>query len=341
MTKKATKKLALTSILSIFAAIYFLSTTNSLLATRLNRGISNRTRVILSKITGIFDFSLFEILLFISPLLIFLAVIYICKAKNREDVKSRSATIALILSISFVPYTFCIGIAKNSNDLSEKIINTSWYGTYEDVMDTANYLSDTLCSMDRGRELSVPAIDAEVAISYKKLSEKYSLPEGTQQKTKRFIFADLFSKFGVLGLYSPIGEININDNIPQYMIPFTIAHEFAHTLGASSEADANFLAYTICTASDKPFIRYSAMLSVLEYFMAEDSKIYTNVYKNLAIEVKNDLKEWEIYESRHTSKIGAALDLASGTYLDVTDKHGKKSYSEIVRYVTAYHLGIK
>lgn len=340
MRKKAIKNVTVALMLT-FLAIYFFCVKNVALATRLNRGVCNYVRATLLKITGIFNFSIFEIILFLLPVILFLLIFYICKAKSREEVKSRFTLALFLLFISLLPYAFCIGISKGAEELSEMIIDTKRNRDEHEVSDVANYLSEVLSDIESAETLTLSEIDREVTKTYKRIEKKYSLPMGAALKSKPFARVSLFSKLGILGLYSPTGEVNINENIPKYMLPFNVAHEYAHTLGAGSEADANFLAYIICTESEKPFLRYSGALCILEYFMAEDKKIYTNVYKKLKNEAKDDLLEWKIYASRNQTKIGTALDKANDVYLNSTDKYGKGSYSETVRYVTAYHNCIK
>ena len=61
--------------------------------------------------------------------------------------------------------------------------------------------------------------------------------------------------------FSPFAEANINTMNTNVNIPFTTAHELAHTKGVMREDDANQLAFYVCINSDKPYLRYSAYVS--------------------------------------------------------------------------------
>ena len=58
---------------------------------------------------------------------------------------------------------------------------------------------------------------------------------------------------------------------PQY--PATYAHELAHFLGISSEAEANFYAYQVGTRSHVKEIRFSGYLSVLSHVLGNASRL--------------------------------------------------------------------
>ena len=75
---------------------------------------------------------------------------------------------------------------------------------------------------------------------------------------------------GYTGVYvSFYGEALVGARIKAVYQPFFFAHELAHAYGFFDEADANFLAYLACEASDDPAVVYSGRLAHLLYIMSE------------------------------------------------------------------------
>lgn len=66
---------------------------------------------------------------------------------------------------------------------------------------------------------------------------------------------------GVTGSMGPFFcEFTLNGDLLPSQYPATYAHELAHLLGITSEAEANFYAYQVCTRSQVQAIRFSGYL---------------------------------------------------------------------------------
>lgn len=86
------------------------------------------------------------------------------------------------------------------------------------------------------------------------------------QHPKRLLFNRLYSAVGVLGYIGPaFDEMHLNREITPLERPFVFAHEYAHVLGVSSEAEANFWAFEVSRHSDSQAVRYSAWYSLLSF----------------------------------------------------------------------------
>ena len=89
----------------------------------------------------------------------------------------------------------------------------------------------------------------------------------------------------ISGLYSFFtGEANINFNYPDFVIPFTVAHEMAHQRGIAREDEANFVAFLVCINSENDYVRYSGLFNVLEYLLSALNKADAEMYKELVKE---------------------------------------------------------
>lgn len=86
------------------------------------------------------------------------------------------------------------------------------------------------------------------------------------QHPKRLLFNRLYSAVGVLGFIGPaFDEMHLNRDITPLERPFVFAHEYAHVLGVSSEAEANFWAFEFSRHSERQAVRYSAWYSLLSF----------------------------------------------------------------------------
>lgn len=148
-------------------------------------------------------------------------------------------------------------------------------------------------------------------------SECHLLKPRSFQRPKTVLFNRLYSSTGVLGFMGPFfNESQLNNDLLPHEYPFTYAHELAHLLGVSSEAEANFWAYQTCIRSPQPSIRYSGYLGILGY-------VWTNVQMSLPEEkqqafiahirpeIKADFKKsrlhWENLRSPFIDRLQTAL----------------------------------
>ena len=110
---------------------------------------------------------------------------------------------------------------------------------------------------DYGR-MSDKLVDA-----YRDLSGKYGFIQKLDSRVKTVMLSEPWTYTHITGVYTFFtGESNLNVNMPDYTLPFTAAHEFAHQRGVAREDEANFIAYIACINSDDPYIKYSGALSM-------------------------------------------------------------------------------
>ncbi|MEP0713898.1 MAG: DUF3810 domain-containing protein, partial [Algoriphagus sp.] len=113
-------------------------------------------------------------------------------------------------------------------------------------------------------------------------------------RTKLFPPPGFMRKMGILGIYFPFtGESYIDPTLHALEMPFTVAHEMAHSYGVTDEGEANFIAWVICTNSDDPLLRYSGQLRLLTYQIRDYYRMSPEDYKlwisTLDRGIRNDL----------------------------------------------------
>ena len=99
----------------------------------------------------------------------------------------------------------------------------------------------------------------------KSVKKAYKIIEGNPYYNPHFgsvkpmMSSFIYREFQITGFtFSPSGEANIDVLIPVGDLPFTVAHELAHTKGVMREDEANQLAFYVCLNSEDPFLRFSA-----------------------------------------------------------------------------------
>ena len=119
---------------------------------------------------------------------------------------------------------------------------------------------------------------AEEAIRLmQKLGEQYPRLQGWYPRPKPLYFSDFMCQQYMQGYYFPFSmEANYNDVMYPLNIPPTMCHELAHLRGYIYEDEANFIAYLACVQSEDAFIRYSGYLSVLNYLSNDLYKMKKN-----------------------------------------------------------------
>ena len=128
----------------------------------------------------------------------------------------------------------------------------------------AHELNESWCDVER---VDPAAVEEQVKAWYSALPAQCGLCRPRSwQHPKRMLFNRLYSAVGVLGFIGPaFDEMHLNRDAEPVEYPFLFAHEYAHVLGVSNEAEANFWAFEACRASDDPALRYSAWFMLLRH----------------------------------------------------------------------------
>lgn len=182
-------------------------------------------------------------------------------------------------------------------------------------------------------------LDGEVAAGYNRLADEYRLnPVPSAHRNKPMLLGRLYASMGIKGYYGPfLGETHYNTELLPHQKPFTIAHETAHLLGITNEAEANLYAYLLCVESGDPSFRFSGYLSLLPYvlqnvrgnFSEED---YLDITAKLSEPVKSRYTETAYYwRDLYSPFLGAVQNHFYEWYLKGNNiPSGRKNYSEVI-----------
>lgn len=169
-------------------------------------------------------------------------------------------------------------------------------------------------------------------------------PPFPNPKVKTMVFTPFISMVGVTGSMGPFFcEFTLNGDLLPVNYPATYAHELAHLLGITSEAEANFYAYQICTRSEAMGIRFSGYFSILGHVLGNAQRLlpeekYTRLFKRIRPEIielaKNNQAYWA---AKYSPVVGAVQDWIYDLYLKGNKiESGRQNYSEVVGLLISY-----
>jgi hypothetical protein len=196
-------------------------------------------------------------------------------------------------------------------------------------------------------EISVadyPAIDSLVELSYRHHSDLfgYHYPNGSR-RAKTMLFSWFFAKSGVSGYFGPFfNEIHLNGALLPTEYPFVLAHEKAHQFGITGEAEANFVAWYICTKSNDNRLKYSASIQLLQYFISdpyhrEAIREYLKRFDKKAMaDILAQRNHWKELRNETLDK---AQTSANNAYLKSNKiQEGVMNYNSVVRLTIEWYL---
>ena len=140
----------------------------------------------------------------------------------------------------------------------------------------------------------------------------------------------------------------MNGDLLPINYPATYAHELAHLLGITSEAEANFYAYQVCTRAQATGIRFSGYFSVLGHVLSNARRLlseeeYTKLFKRIRPEIIELAKQNQAYWSaKYSPIIGDIQDWIYDLYLKGNKiGSGRQNYSEVVGLLISYQESLK
>ncbi len=186
----------------------------------------------------------------------------------------------------------------------------------------------------------------ETARIYNQISDTLGVhrPPHASPRAKTMLFTPFISMVGVTGSMGPFFcEFTLNGDLLPANYPATYAHELAHLLGITSEAEANFYAYEVCTRSKEKEIRFSGYFSILGHVLSNARRLltqeeYTKLFQTIRPEIIQLARDEQAYWSaKYSPLIGKIQDWIYDLYLKGNKiASGRKNYSEVVGLLMSY-----
>ena len=173
------------------------------------------------------------------------------------------------------------------------------------------------------------------------LSTKYPLLRPSYGAPKPVLVSRLLSRCNITGMFFPFTfEANVNTDVPEYTIPFTMCHELSHLRGFMREDEANFIAYLACRNSTDADFRYSGAAEAFTYasnaLFSADSSEAGKIYSGLSAGVRRDLQFNNEYWDRFKGPTADAATSVNNSYLKANSQtDGVQSYGRMVDLLLA------
>ncbi|MEO6832988.1 MAG: DUF3810 family protein, partial [Chitinophagaceae bacterium] len=164
-------------------------------------------------------------------------------------------------------------------------------------------------------------------------------------RAKASLYGYFMQYMGIQGYYNPFtGEAQVNNALPEFMLPFVVCHEMAHQSGIAAEDDANLLSYAICVSSSDSSFRYSGYFNLWLYTQNRLKKLNPTVADTMFAHL-NTLSKAQV-DTLHKIRMEYRSAFSEWS-ADVYDKYlkfhnqkdGIKSYNNVV--LSAYEWEIR
>ena len=312
-------------------------------------------RALLSYSTYIFPFSVAEMLLWFSPVLVGIIIFLAVKYASRSW-KAFSRFVSGFLALCVTVYSlfiFTMGTAYYGTGFIGKmglerktISEEELYETAVVIAQRAAELKDEIMYPE-GTYSSMPytffEMSKKINEAYDVVCEKFDGIDDIETRVKPVILSPLWTYTHISGVYSFFtGEANVNTNYPDFVMASSAAHEMAHQRGIVTEDEANFVAFLVCTESDDPYLRYAGYMDMLNTFMMEiaasSSELYSKLYSSMPSELQGEFASYSAFFDKYRENVAADVsDAVNNTYIENHNQPaGVKTYGLVVELVAAY-----
>ncbi|MBE6561516.1 MAG: DUF3810 domain-containing protein [Ruminococcaceae bacterium] len=321
-----------------------------------NESVSAFFRALFSWMTVWIPFSLAEMLILSIPV-IFAVLLTVCIRRARDGWLPALRCIFGMLSVIaliYVMFVLTFAAGYQATPLDRKLGISREKVSAQQLADTAVILAEeTEKSLDeitfRPQSFSVMPysyneLSRKLMDAYDRVCEKYPFIQKLYSRVKPINLSKPMTYTHISGVYTMFtGEANINVNYPDYVIPYTAAHELAHQRGIARENEANFVAFLVCQESDDPYIRYSGYLNMYEYvasaLYSASPDLYYEVLSTLDMRLRYEMRAYSSFFDQYRENIVADVSEAvNNSYLVMQGTEGTKSYGMVVDLAVAYLL---
>lgn len=307
-------------------------------------------------ITGLFPFSIGEILLVLSVILLILytllTIIKSLRKKSIKFLKNYIVNLAVVVSVLYFLFVLFCGMNYYRYEFTafsgleiKKTSKQELVQLCDGLINDANQYRKKLVSDENGIAIldddNIYETSKRAQYSFNNISNRYDVLKGNYPKPKPIILSREMSYTQVTGMFFPFTfESNVNVDIPSYQIPATMCHELVHIRGFMREDEANFVSYLACISSGYDDFAYSGTMLALTYSMnalyTEDYDAFLKLHEKYSSEVIADIQYTSIYWEQFQTKIAEISHNVNDTYLKANNQtDGVKSYGRMVDLLLA------
>jgi hypothetical protein len=296
-----------------------------------------------SSVSSLIPFSLDD--LFYGLLIVFFIALVILLIFKKIKWKSAGKIVLNTLAAVYISFYFLWGFNYYRNDATQRLNISEQDADSEQFLAVFEHLTVQLNnSYTTFDNFEKETVDSLGEASYRELSPMLNIPyPAGKRRAKNITLSRFFAGAGILGYYGPFfNEIHINKHLLPVEYPFILAHEKAHQFGVTSEAEASFYAWLVCTNSSSKHLRYSANLYVFRHFLYHGMHLeqLSEITSKLDDKVKTDFQEIrEHWAKLRNKKIDHAASKMNDAYLKANKvEKGIRDYHGVVKHVMDFSL---
>lgn len=350
----------------LFPAIFLFALTEFVLskakadrifADAINSGISQYLRRFMANITANIDFSVFELIVILLPIIALLIVIVaVRRFKNKDGIIRLISSLLAIILLLLSGNTICLGIGYRTTSLRENLGLTKADVTEERLAQTLIIIRDELNRLSADIEYTESGISigydldttsALICDSFDRLSSEYGFFDSFDSRVKPVKNGPAMTMLGISGIYTYYtGESNVNSAFPIAEMTFVAAHELSHQRGIMREDEANFMAFLVTVSSDDAYLRYSGYLSMYQYIASAlyrtNPDKYYEINKGLSKGPKGDIKAINDVIIKYADTFIADIsEFVNDIFLKSNGTAGVITYGEVVKLTIAYYTSLQ
>lgn len=338
--------------------VYILSRISSDFAEVWTRYPAQGLRFALAMLTNLIPFSLAEVLLLSIPIFAigYIIASNVATKKDESDetffkwtrpLVSVFLIIFIILFTAFAPAYNRYKLSKNLGLEQEPVTKTELVQTGIILTNLVkNDLQDI--TFDSAGSSVMPydyyTLSKKLNQAYKSYAAKESYISHFYSNPKPIALSKPMLYTHISGVYTFMtGESNVNTQYPDFLMPFTMAHEMAHQRGIAREDEANFVAFLVCINSDDPYIRYSGYANLINYMTSAIANADNEAFKSFSLnyvpkEVLGEFIAYSLFFDKYRDSVASDI---TGAVNDVFlqsqgQSAGIKSYGLVVDLAVAY-----
>lgn len=324
-----------------------------------SRGLFKALTVPLGALTSLVPFSLTEWLVILAaPAVITLLVILIVKLVKRKGRRGKTLLsagkfLAGSAGIAAFMYMGCHGVNYYRYPIERLMELDTSQKTPEDLRSACEKLAagarqarlDLGLSEDEPFELS-ESLYTELKRAndgYRDIEKQYPYLNTAVSRQKPVLLSEPWSYTGIVGVYCPFTvECNVNTAQADYGIPFTAAHESAHSRGVAFENECNFLAFLSCINSSYAEYRYSGYMEAFVYcsnaLYGYSREMHKDIQQYITPGMYLDFHAMNEYISSHEGDVmDASLDINDNFIKAQGVPDGGLSYDRVTELILAYY----
>lgn len=315
-------------------------------------------QTVFSGISGIFPFSVGEIMVIAAVITAIAAIAYFItrlikpKTPRKSFLISSLATTTMTLTLAAVMFVYNCGINYYRSPFSvysgiavEKYTKEQVYEVLKHTIIQANLAIQDIELDGEGRcVLPENYLDLTTA-AMNNLAEQYPVLDSYYPHAKPVMLSKPWCYTKIVGVFTPFSmEANFNTCNTTESTGHTICHELSHLTGFMREDEANFIAYLACRESGDSYLMYSGyyhtMCQLLNaYHSVATTEEYIEVISMVSPQVYNQIILKNEYWSQFDTPVAEVSSTINDTYLKVNNQtDGEKSYGRMVDLVIAEYF---